>query len=51
MFLSYSTTKNPKNAMFGVTFLPILPITGYSNMCDLFIVFYEIFIYLIQYIL
>ena len=50
MFLSYSTTENPQNAIFDVTFIPILPIIGYSHIYDLFILFDEIFIYLIQYI-
>ena len=51
MFLSYSTTEKPKNGMFDVTFLPVLPITEYSHIHDLLILFNEIFIYLIQYIL
>ena len=51
MFVSYSTTGNPQNAIFDVMILPILPIIRYSYIYDLFILFDDIFIYLIQYIL
>ena len=51
MFLSSSTTENPQNVIFDMKYLPILPIIGYSHIYDLSILFDEIFIYLIQYIL
>ena len=51
MFLSYSTTENPKNAISDAMFLPILSIIGYFHIYDLFTLFDEIFIYLIQCIL
>ena len=51
MFSCYSTTENPRNAIFDVMFWPNLPIIGYSHVYDLFIFFNKIFIYLIQYIL
>ena len=40
-----STTESPKNAIFNVTFLPILLVTGYFDTYDLFILFDEIFIH------
>ena len=50
-FLSHSRTKNPKCVIFDMTFYAILPLIGYSHIYHLFILFHEIFKYLIQYLL